>query len=82
MERLADGTLRFRRPDGRLLPDVAPPPVITDDPIPRLRALNEAAGLRLDGRTLCPAAGWQRFDVAYAIDVLHPLALSTAPERR
>jgi 5-methylcytosine-specific restriction endonuclease McrA len=83
LERLSDGTLRFRRPDGRQLPDAPPPPVITDDPIPRLRVLNEAAGLRLDGRTLCPTAGWQRFDVGYAIDVLHPRALvSTVPGRR
>src|SRR5687768_17142027 len=76
VQRLLDGTLRFRRPDGWLLPDVPPPPVITEDPIPVLRARNEAGGLRMDGRTLSPTAGWQRFDIGYAIDVLHPLALA------
>jgi 5-methylcytosine-specific restriction endonuclease McrA len=75
VERLSDGALRFRRPDGRLLHDVPPRPAIPDDPVQSLRARNEAAGLRVDGRTLCPTSPWQRLDVGYAIDVLHPRAL-------
>src|SRR5712691_5607009 len=75
VERQADGTLRFMRPDGRLLPDVPPPPAVPKDPAQAIRATNEAAGLRLHARTACP--GWQgeRLDVVWAIDVLHPLAL-------
>ena len=76
VERLSDGELRFRRPDGRLLPDVPPPPAIPDDPVQTLRIRNAAAGLRLDARTLCPSASWERLDVGWAIDVLHPLALT------
>jgi len=30
---------------------------------------------RLDGQTLCPSALWERLDVGWAIDVLHPLAV-------
>jgi hypothetical protein len=76
VERQPDGELRFRRPDGRLLPDVAPPPAIPDDPVQALRARNEAAGLDLHARTACP--GWlgEHLDVGWAIDVLHPLALA------
>jgi 5-methylcytosine-specific restriction endonuclease McrA len=69
-----DGTLRFRRPDGRPLPDVPPPAAVADDPAQTLRMRNETAGLRLHARTGCP--GWQgeRLDVGWAIDVLHPRA--------
>jgi hypothetical protein len=75
IERPPDGELRFRRPDGRLLPAVPPPPAIPDDPVRTLRARNEAAGLHLHARTTCP--GWlgESLDVGWAIDVLHPRAL-------
>ena len=76
VERLSDGELQFRRPDGRLLPSVPPPPTIPDDPVQTLRITNDAAGLHLDGRTLCPSSPSERLDVGYAIDVLHPLALT------
>ncbi len=75
VERQPDGELRFRRPDGRLLPDVPPPPAIPEDPVQTLRIRNDAAGLRLDGRTLCPTSPSERLDVGWAIDVLQPLAL-------
>ncbi len=75
VERLSDGTLRFRRPNGWLLPDVSPSPAIPNDPIEALKERNEAAGLRLDGRTLCPTALWEHLDVGWAIDVLHPRAV-------
>ena len=69
-----DGELRFRRPNGRSIPDVPAAPVAPDDPVKELRALHEAQGLRVDSRTTTP--GWlgERLDVGYAIDVLHPLA--------
>ncbi len=75
VDRTPDGRLRFRRPDGRLLADVPPPPQVPHDPVGSLRARNEAAGLRLDGNATRP--GWQgeHLDVGYAIDVLHPRAL-------
>jgi hypothetical protein len=75
VDRLSDGTLRFRRPNGWLLPDVPPLPEIPDDAVASLRAQNDAAGLRLAARTLCPTALGEPLDVGWAIDVLHPLAV-------
>jgi hypothetical protein len=74
VERAPDGTLRFLRPDGRPLPEVPPPPAISAEPVQALRARHQRQGLSLDARTTCP--GWlgERLDVAWAIDVLHPLA--------
>jgi hypothetical protein len=71
-ERWSDGALRFRRPDGQLLPDVPPPARVPADPVDALRARHD--GLALNARTLTP--GWlgKGLDVGYAIDVLHPLA--------
>src|SRR5207302_1687409 len=76
MERQPDGQLRVWRPDGRLLPDVPSPAVVPAQPVHALRARHDAQGLRVDARTSMP--GWlgERLDVGYAIDVLHPLALS------
>ena len=75
VERQPDGELRFLRPDGRPLPDVPPPSAVPDDPIAALRRRNEAAGLHLDAQTTRPGWLWERLDVGYAIDVLHPRAL-------
>ena len=74
VERQPDGALHFRRPDGRPLPDVAPPAAVPADPVRALRARHEAQGLRVHARTACP--GWlgERLDLGWAIDVLHPLA--------
>jgi 5-methylcytosine-specific restriction endonuclease McrA len=75
VERQPDGELRFRRPDGRSLPDVPPPPAVPDDPVQTLRARNEAAGLYLHAQTTCPAWLGEPLDVGWALDVLHPRAL-------
>jgi len=74
VERQADGELCFRRPDGQLLSESPALPPVPADPIGTLRARNEAEGIRIDAETSKP--GWlgERFDVGYAIDVLHPLA--------
>jgi 5-methylcytosine-specific restriction endonuclease McrA len=74
VERQPDGALRFRRPDGRPVPEVPPPAAVAADPPGVLRATHVAQGLRLHARTACP--GWlgERLDVGWAIDVLHPLA--------
>jgi hypothetical protein len=73
-ERAADGELRFRRPDGRVLPEVPPPPEVPADPVEVLQTQHEAEGLRLHARTATP--GWlgEPLDVGWAIGVLHPLA--------
>ena len=69
-----DGALRFRRPDGRPLPEVPQAPGVREDAVTILRARHDALGLRLGVRTACP--GWlgERLDLAWAIDVLHPRA--------
>jgi hypothetical protein len=74
LDRQPDGELRFRRPDGRPLPEVPSPPRILGDPVNRLRAENDAEGLQLHAHTATP--GWlgERLNVGWAIGVLHPLA--------
>ena len=78
MDRTPDGALRFRRPDGWLLPDVPPPATVPADPVQALRARNDAQGLRLHARTACPSWLGERINVGWAIDVLHPLAARPA----
>ena len=79
VDREPDGTLRFRRPDGRPLPDVPSPAAVPADPVEVLRAGHVARGLLLHARTTCP--GWlgEPLDVVWAIDVLHPLAVAARP---
>ena len=74
LDRQPDGELRFRRPDGRPLPEVPRPPEAPDDSVTLLRARHEAQGLRLNAHTATP--GWlgEPQDLGWAIDVLHPLA--------
>jgi len=69
-----DGMLRFRRPDGRPLPEVPSPAAVPADPVAALRVCHDSQGLRLTARTACP--GWlgERLNVGWAIDVLHPRA--------
>jgi hypothetical protein len=74
VERLPDGALEFRRPNGWVLPEVPPPAAVPGDPVGALQAEHAAAGLRVHARTACP--GWlgERLDVGWAIGVLHPRA--------
>jgi hypothetical protein len=74
VERAADGALRFRRPDGRPLPEVPPPAAVPADPVAALRAHHHAQGLRLHARTALPDWDGERLDLGWALDVLHPLA--------
>jgi len=78
VERQPDGELRFRRPDGRLMPMVPSPAAVQADSVEILRARHEALGLGLHARTAMP--GWlgERLDVGWAIDVLHPLSLRSS----
>ena len=73
VERLPDGELQFRRPNGWLLPAAPPLPHISADAGETLRAQN--GGVQVDADTL--RSGWfgERLDVGYAIDVLHPRAI-------
>ncbi len=61
-----DGTLRFRRPDGRVLPEVPKPVKVPSDPVRALRACHDSIGLHLNARTA--RAGWlgERLNVAWA----------------
>jgi hypothetical protein len=79
VERLSDGALRFRRPDGQVLPEVPCSPPVPHDPVNALRAHHGDAGLSLHARTAMP--GWlgESLDVGYAIDVLHPRARRIDP---
>src|SRR5213083_1082184 len=74
LDRQPDGELRFRRPNGRPLPEVPPPLEVLGNPVTILRARHDAEGLVLHARTATP--GWlgERLNVGWAIDVLHPLA--------
>jgi 5-methylcytosine-specific restriction endonuclease McrA len=74
VDRQPDGELRFRRPDGRRLPAVPPPPEVAADPVRHLRARDDADSPCLHAHVATP--GWlgERLDVGWAIDVLHPLA--------
>ena len=72
VERLADGELQFRRPDGRVLPNAPALPVVHDSEN-TLRAAN--AHVPLNAHTLTPAWYGDRLDVGYAIDVMHPRAI-------
>jgi len=78
VDRQPDGTFRFRRPDGRALPEVPLPAAVPADPVQALRARHDAQGLRLHARTACPSWLGERLDVGWAIDVLHPLATRRA----
>jgi hypothetical protein len=75
IERLPDGELTFRQPNGWLLPNVPPTPSVPIDSVGELRAQNEALGLQIHPRTAMPSWLGERLDLGYAIDVLHPRAL-------
>jgi len=72
------GALRFRRPDGRLLPEVPAPATVPMMPVTVLRAWARAEGLHLHPRTACATGSAERLDLVWAIDVLHPLAQAGA----
>jgi len=74
VDRQPNGELQFRRPDGTPLPQVPRSPETPGDPVQVLRMRHEAGGLELNAQTGMP--GWlgERLNVAFAIDVLHPMA--------
>jgi hypothetical protein len=74
IERGADGSLQFRRPDGRALPEAPAAATVPVDPVAALRARHAAEGLRLHAGTGLAQWFGERLDVGWAIDVLHPRA--------
>ena len=80
VERLPDGTLRFRGPHGHVIPNVPPPAAVPRDPVWVLRERNAADGLSIHPRTAMPLWMGERLNVGYAIDVLHPPVRSGPPE--
>jgi 5-methylcytosine-specific restriction endonuclease McrA len=76
-----DGDLRFRRPNGRALPDVPPFAPVPADPVAALLARHAAEGLHVHARTGCATWLGERLDLGWAIDVLHPLARRPRPGR-
>ena len=74
VEREPDGTLQFRRPDGRPFPDVSPAPTLQGDPVELLRSRDESVAQQINAWTAMPWWSGERLDVGWAIDVLHPLA--------
>ena len=79
MERLADGDFQFRRPNGWLLREVPEPPDVPADAADVLREQNAAYGVQLEANTLPRSWCGDRFDVCYAIDVMHPRAIGARP---
>jgi hypothetical protein len=72
VDRQADGELCFRRPDGRILPEVPLPAGVPDHPAGVLRAWNDMQGVVIRAHTATPRWLGERLNLGYAIDVLHP----------
>ena len=68
----ADGALCFRRPDGRILPEVPLPAGVPDHPARVLRAQNNREGIVIRADAATPGWRGESLNVGYAIDVLHP----------
>jgi hypothetical protein len=75
VERLADGEVQFRRPNGWILPEVPESPEVSAEPTDVLRAQNEAVGIHVDAGSLRPDWDGTRLNLGYAIEVLHPRAI-------
>jgi hypothetical protein len=78
--RAPDGTLEFRRPDGRLIPAVAPAAQVPAEPVEALRAWHRTQALAIDARSLTTGWAAEPLDLHWAISVLHPLANPAARE--
>src|SRR5215813_1217992 len=77
VERQPNGELCFRRPDGQPLLEVPPTPAVPAGPTETLQAQNGGSGVQIDARTSMPDWQGERFDVGYAISVLHPRAIGS-----
>jgi hypothetical protein len=79
VERQPDDRLRFRRPDGRELPEVPAPAAVPPDPVEAVRACHAARRLSITARTGLSTWLGEPLDLVWAIDVLHPLAKRALP---
>jgi len=75
VERLANGELEFRRPNGWVFPEALPMPAVPADAEGIVRAQNADAGAHVGPTTLRPHWEGERLNVGYAIDVMHPRAI-------
>jgi len=73
VERLPDGELEFRHPNGWVLPQAPSSPGAPENAEEILRAQN--AGVRLDATSLRPNWSGERPNLGYVIDVMHPRAI-------
>ena len=67
MERTGDGNVRFRRPDGRLLPESPPLPPLEGDPLAELREADAAEAIEMDEWTVTPDWNGEPFDFDIAL---------------
>ncbi|MGH7268144.1 MAG: DUF222 domain-containing protein, partial [Candidatus Rokuibacteriota bacterium] len=74
VERDADGTLHFRKPNGWPILAVPPPAAVPPDPVDALVATHQARGLAIGPGTGMPSWLGERLDLGWAISVLHPAA--------
>ena len=72
VERAADGTLRFFRPDGELIDPCPTPPEIGGDGLSLVMAANEAREIAIDCRTSLPHNYTPRFDLGAVVQSLLP----------
>jgi 5-methylcytosine-specific restriction endonuclease McrA len=79
IERLLDGALHFRRPDGRPIPEVPPPAAAPADPVAALITRHRGEGLTIGAWSACPSWRGERLDLAWAIDVLRPVPAHAVP---
>ena len=73
VESLGGGSVRFRRPDGRV---VAPPPDCGRVRGPGLGEQHQARGIAVDARTCRPLSAGDRLDYGLAVEVLTARALA------
>ena len=74
VERMPDERLRFRRPDGREVPEVPMPGAVPADPAESIRRDNIAREMQIGPTTGLPSWLGERLDLVHAMDVLHPRA--------
>ncbi len=72
VERLADGTLQFFTPDGKVIDPCPAPPEVEGDGLALVMADNEARGLHIDHRTSLPHNYSPRFDLGAVVSGLLP----------
>ena len=73
VELLAGGEASFRRPDGRLVPQVPTLPVVPENVLAALAAQLAEHGVTVDPAASVPFWAGERLDLDYALDTLRRL---------